>query len=492
MHLTISPIDVAIIVVYMLGTIAFGLWVGRKQGGVSDYFLGDRNIPWWAILLSIVSMETSTATFLSVPGIAFAMGGDLRYLQLPIGYCVGRCLIVVLFLPQYFRGNFLTAYEVLHQRFGGAVQQTASLLFIVTRSLADGLRLYLAAKVLQYICGMDLWFCVTLMGTATIIYTFFGGMKSVVWTDVMQFGVYMLGAVVASWMIIDKLPGGMEQFSSFASQHHKWRMFDFTFDPKLEFTFWSGLIGGMFLTFGSHGTDQLNVQRYLCARSQRDAARAVVGSGVLVFFQFALFLLIGIGLACYFDQYPPEKAFAKGDDVFASFIVTKLPVGAVGLVIAAVFAAAMSTSLNSSAAAVINDFYLKLRKTTPSPEHVLALSRALTVIFGIIQIGVGIAGHYFSDSVVRNVLAIAGFTTGIILGLFFLGTLTKRVTQQPALVGLLGGLAVMTYVKFGTLIAWPWYTIIGSTVTFVAGLAASYVFPTAEPLMSRREDAKEV
>lgn len=478
MNLNISAIDLGIIAVYLLGTIAFGLWVGRGRDGVSDYFLGDRNIPWWAVLLSIVATETSTVTFLSVPGIAYAAGGDMRFLQLPLGYVVGRCLIVWLLLPQYFRGKFLTAYEVLHQRFGGGLQQTASLMFIVMRNLADGLRLYLTAFVLQKVAGLDLSVCIVAMGIATIVYTFVGGMKSVVWTDVIQFAIYMLGAFVAAWVIVEKLPGGVAELMAYATAHEKWRVFDFTWDLTLRYTFWSGLVGGMFLTLGTHGADQLMVQRYLSARNQSDAGRALMGSGAVVLAQFGLFLLIGIGLACFYDIHPPKAPFTKGDKVFATFIVKELPVGAVGLTIAAALAAAMSTlssSLNSSAAAVVNDFYLKLRTTPSSEQHLVSLSRGLTIAFGLVQITVAIAGQRLSFSVVDDVLAIAGFTTGIILGVFFLGTFTKRVSQRAALVGLAGGLAVMTYVKFGTPLAWPWFTIVGSSVTFTLGLLASAV-----------------
>lgn len=482
MSLALSQIDAAIVVVYFIATVGLGLWIGRGSNSAAEYLLGGRNIPWWAVLLSIVATETSTVTFLSVPGLAFdPKQGDLRFLQLAIGLFLGRCVIVRLFLPHYFRGELFTAYEVLQRRFGGSVKQTASLLFLVTRNLADGLRLYLTAVVLERVSGLDLSICVVVLGVVTIVYTFFGGMKSVVWTDCIQFAVYMLGALVAGWLILQQLPGGWDEYLRFAHEQHKLRLVDLSFDLREKYTLWSGVLGGIFLSLATHGTDQLMVQRYLCARSESDAARALVASGAVVFAQFAVFLLVGVGLACYYTHYPPSIPFARNDEVFATFIVTKLPVGAVGLTLAAILAAAMSTlssSLNSSATAALHDFYLPARKTAPSSGHVVAMGRLLTVVFGVVQIGVGIAGQYATNSVVDNVLAIAGFATGLILGVFFLGVLTHRVTERSALAGLVGGLAIMIAVKFYAPLAGTWYAVVGSLSTFGIGMAASYLFPS--------------
>jgi Na+/proline symporter len=229
----------------------------------------------------------------------------------------------------------------------------------------------------------------------------------------------------------------------------------------------------------THGADQLMVQRYLCARSQREAGRALALSGVVVFMQFAMFLLIGVGLACYYDYSPPETAFTRGDQVFVAFIVDQLPVGIVGLTLAAIFAAAITSSLNSSATAFLNDLYLPFTKQNLTPARELWLGRVLSVLFGAAQIGVGIAGQELSKSVVDSVLAIAGFTTGIILGVFFLGMLSRRATRHGALAGLVVGLAVMSAVAFGTTLAWPWYTIVGSSTTFLSGLGASLIWPVA-------------
>lgn len=472
---TISVLDSAIILAYLGGVLIFGLWIGRGKKNLEDYLLGGRDLPWWALLGSIVATETSTATFLSVPGIAFAAGGDLRFLQLTIGYIIGRCLVVLFLLPQYFRGELFSAYEVLDRRFGGLTKQTASVLFLLTRNLGDGLRLFLTAIVLEEAVGLSLPVSVVVIGIVTIIYTFFGGMKSVVWNDCLQFVVYMIGGIVSLLIILQLLPGGWQQLSGFAVETERFRLFDFSTDLTEKYTLWAGVIGGMFLSLGTHGTDQMMVQRYLCARNQRDAGRALILSGFVVLAQFTLFLMVGIGLAAFYNQFPPTEPFERGDSVFASFIVTKLPTGLIGITLAAVFAAAMSTlssSLNSSATAALNDLYLPFRKNPESGDSV-AISRGLTILFGFIQIGIGIGAAHFSRSVVNEVLAIAGFTAGLLLGVFVLGVCTRRVGQQAALTGMLMGLTVVSYVKFATSIAWPWYSVVGSITTITAGLLAS-------------------
>jgi len=299
----------------------------------------------------------------------------------------------------------------------------------------------------------------------------------VIWTDCLQFVTYLAGAVLAGVVLFNKLPGSWHDFARFASDHDKLKIFNMAFDPTQPYTLWAGVIGGMFLAMATHGADQLMVQRYLCARSQRDAAKALALSGIVVLGQFAMFLLIGTGLAYYYNRFPPATPFAKDDQVFVAFIVDHLPPGVVGLTLAAIFAAAITSSLNSSATAFLNDLYLPLSKRELTPKQQLWWGRMLSTVFGAAQIGVGIAAQRLSKSVVDNVLAIAGFTTGIILGIFFLGILSKRATERGALVGLAVGLAVMSAIAFGTKIAFPWFTILGSSVTFMTGFGVSLLWP---------------
>ena len=475
--MTAGWLDLLVIGAYLAGVVGFGLWVGRHQKDAADYMLGDRDIPWWGILLSIVATETSSVTFLSIPGFAWAR--DFSFLQLAIGYLLGRVLVVVFLLPQYFSGEYFTAYEVLRKRFGGPVGQAASFLFVVTRSLADGLRLFLTAIVVQEISGFSLPVSIALVGLTTVVYTFVGGMRAVVWTDVIQFVVYVAGATVALALLVSRLPGGFAQLAAEGAALGKFRWLDLSTSLDTPYTLWAGVIGGMFLTFGTHGADQMMVQRYLCARSRADAARALLTSGVLVFVQFAFFLLIGVGLFVFYRVFPPAVAFDRPDRVFVRFIVEQLPAGVVGLVAGAVFAAAMSTlssSLNSSATAVVTDFY-RPRALSASPQRLLRVTKGFTLFFGLVQVLVAFGGPLLGRTVVESVLTVAGFTTGITLGVFFLGIFTTRVGQKAALAGLVSGLATITAVAFGTHLAWPWYTLVGSLATFGFGLAASFAAP---------------
>jgi len=476
--MSVGAIDLGILLVYLAGVVVLGLWIGRGARSVADYMVGGRDRPWWLILVSIVATETSTVTFLSIPG--FAYGRDLTWLQIPLGFLIGRFVVAFLLVPQYFVGKIYTAYEVLHHRFGGATQQTASVLFIVTRSLADGLRLFLSAIVLQEMTGIPLPWAVTALGVTTIAYTYFGGMRAVLWTDLVQFAIYILGAVVAFGLILDRLPGGWDQMMAMGEAAGKLKILDLGLDWSEPYGLWAGIIGGLFITLGSHGVDQLMVQRYLCARKLSEAQRALWIGGFVIFAQFALFLLVGVGLYCFYQLFPPGTPFERTDRVFARFILDEMPIGLLGLLLGAIFAAAMSTlssSLNSCATAAANDLYLPLVGAKASPERQLRVTRILTAVFGVVQIGVGIAGQWVTGAAVNSILGIAAFTIGIVLGVFFLGMFTQRVGQRAALAGLVVGLAGMTIVFFATPLAWPWFALVGSLGTFAVGLVASFVWP---------------
>jgi solute:Na+ symporter, SSS family len=467
-----SPIDLGVIVLYVVGCTALGARLGSRSMGLKGYFLGESDIPAWAVMLSIVATETSTATFLSVPGVAYK--GDFSYLQLALGYILGRFVVATVLLPSYFRGEIYTAYEVLQERFGGSTRRTASVLFLITRSLADGLRLFLAAMVLQQLTGWSISGSIVVVGVVTVVYTFLGGMKAVIWTDVIQFVIYIVGAIVALLILVNELPGGWSGLLESGRAAGKFRMFRFTFDLTEPYTFWAGLIGGMVLNTATHGADQMMVQRYLSARSQRQAAAALIASGFVVFAQFALFLLIGVSLWVFYHD--PDLV---PDQVFSKFIVDYLPTGVLGLVIAAIFSAAMSTlsgSLNSSASAIVNDLYRPLTGRADE-AHLLRVSRGVTVVWGVVLMAVALGATRLQDNVVNNALAIASFVTGILLGLFLLGILTRRVGQSAALVGMLAGVSAVSFAKFGTPLAWPWYALVGSSTVFAVGLASSYLVP---------------
>ena len=471
--LNIHPIDAGIVVVYLLAVLAFGLWVGRGQKTSADYFLGARSLPWWALLLSIVATETSTVTFLSLPGITAAAGGNLAFLQITFGYIAGRFLIIYVLMPLYFRGEAFTAYQVLEKRFGTLSRRAASSLFLVTRNVSDALRLFLTALVLQIVLGLDLTVSVIVLGAITIFYTLVGGAKSVIWNDCIQFVIYMLGAVAAFTIIVRGVPGGAGELFQYMHDTGRLELFDFDLSPfKPTMTFWAGLVGGGFLTMATHGTDQLMVQRYLSARNKGDAARALGVSGFIVFAQFAIFLLIGAALAGFFALRGDEGA--TGDRLFASFIVDHMPVGLAGLTLASVFAAAMSTlssSLNSSATALIKDVWLPLRGGDVPQDRQLKAGRMATALFGVVQVAIAIVVGFVgtTESTVANVLKVTGFATGPVLGIYLLAVFAPRVRQPAALMGFVLGVAGLSAVALGTDLYWPYYAGVGAVLTFAAG-----------------------
>ncbi len=457
-------------------------------------------MPWWAILGSIVATETSTITFLSVPGIAFVAGGDMRFLQLAIGYIVGRFIIVFWLLPSYFRGELYTVYQLLHDRFGKATHRLASSIFLVTRNLGDSLRLFLTAVVLETMLGWPLPWCAVALGMATIAFTFLGGMRSVVWNDCLQLTVYLAGGVLAFYLIVSRLDGGFSELIQFGQDTGRFRVFDFQFVENGRFrfddiyTFWAGLIGGMFLTLGTHGTDQMMVQRLLAARDQKDASKALVASGFFVFIQFAFFLFLGVALAAFYHSHPASYVIETGDRALTSYIVHEMPVGVgiIGILLAAIFSVAMSTissSLNSSATAVVADWMISSPEQMASRRAHVA-SKLLTVLFGVLQIVIAIWAARLDDSVVNNALAIAGFASGLLLGLFAIGKLVPQADQRAAIVGLCGGLVVMLGAKFGLAalppdsswhysLAWPWLPVIGSLTTLGCGWAMASLLPAS-------------
>src|SRR5918993_5841188 len=305
-------LDLVIIFGYLVGITLFGVWFSRKQRTTRDYFLGDRSVPWWAIAASIVATETSTITFISVPGIAFARNGNFQFIQLVFGYMLGRIVISLLFIPSYFRGELLTVYQLLERRFGNRIKMLAASLFVVMRNIADGVRLLLTAFVLAAVytafqpqanAEMIIIYSIILLGVVMIIFTYFGGMEAVIWVEVVQLGIYITGALAAAIILTQSIEGGLSGALALGSQFNKFSLFDFSFDITKTFTFWAGLIGGCFLTMSTHGTDQYLVQRYLCTDRPRRAAAALLTSGAVVLGQFIGFLFIGVLLFAFYRPH---------------------------------------------------------------------------------------------------------------------------------------------------------------------------------------------
>ena len=439
-----------------------GVVFAKRQKTTRRYFLASHAVPWWAIAASIVATETSTITFISVPGIAWTQGGDFRFLQVVLGYVVARLIIAAFFMPWYFRGELVTVYELLQTRFAPSVKALAATLFVIMRTVADGVRLLLTAYVVAaLIDNFGVTGAIIGLGVIMTLFTLAGGIEAIVWIEVVQLAIYIGGAIAAAVVLLDRV--GLEHALVLGAAAQKFRLFDFSFDLTKTYTFWSGLIGGTFLTLSTHGTDQYMVQRYLCTDRPRSAAKAVIASGVVVLVQFAFFLFIGVLLFAFYGAAAPVSA---ADQVFPHFIANHLPTGLSGLVVAAILAAAMSSSLSAIAATVVSDL-LRPR----DERHAMRLSRAIIVIAGIGQIAVGIALQYTTRSALGTALAVASLINGPILGVFFLGA-TKRAGTTSALVGMSAGLVAVGAVAFATDVAWPWYAVVGSLVTFGVGMLA--------------------
>jgi len=475
----LNSLDLAIIAVYLAGITLFGLRFRKRQRSLRDYFLADRNIPWWAIALSIVAAETSTLTIISIPGLAYDT--NFTFLQVVLGYLVGRVIISFVLLPHYFRGDLYTAYELIERRFGRRLRSLTAGLFLLTRAAAEGVRVYAVSIVVALALGTGEVASIAIITALTLIYTFEGGLAAVIWTDVVQTLIYVGGTFIGLLMIIHRVPGGWPAIHNVAASAGKLRVFDFTPDFWRPYTFWAGLLGGAFLTTASHGTDQLIVQRLLAARNQRQSVTALLSSGVAIFFQFALFLMIGVMLFAYYRV--PSSTFGRADKIFPTFIVSRMPHGISGLLIAAILAAAMSNlsaALNSLASTSIIDFYLR-RKPQVDERRRLQFSRLATLIWALVLFGLAVLSLHKVGRVVEVGLQIASVAYGALLGVFLLGVLTRRARQSGAIFGMLCGFAVELYLWLGTRVPWTWYVLIGTVVTFVAGYLASASFRNDKP-----------
>ena len=479
-------LDLAVILAYLIAITWFGAHFRKGQASLGDYFLGGRHAPWWAISLSIVSAETSTLTIVGTPGLSFV--GNLGFLQLVVGYLLARIAISVLFLPHYFRGEMFTAYELMRRRFGERIRRLTATIFLVTRALAEGVRVFAISIVISVVLGTGEAVSILLIVCLTLFYTFEGGMSAVIWTDVAQMCLYVIGAAVSLFVILGKIPGGWTHVAAVAGAAGKLQVFDFRFSPTMQFfaekySFWAGLLGGCFLTMASHGTDQLVVQRLLSARNQVESRRALLASWLVIFIQFSLFLIIGIALYVYYREahlvVPREL-----DRIYPEFVWRHLPVGVAGLVTAAILAAAManlSAALNSLASTTAFDFARrKPVGESSAPAKSLQRARAMTVVWGVVLVAIGMLARHWG-SVLESGLSVASVTLGLLLGVFLLGVLTKRVGEKAAMAGVLAGLAAVLYVRFATPIAWTWWVLIGSAATFASGYVVSlFISSTAK------------
>jgi SSS family transporter len=502
-----SAVDYGVLAAYLAGITLFGSRFRRSHRSVKDYFLGHRQMSWVVISLSIVATETSTLTLIGVPALAYTVyarpeqGGSFTYLQVVAGYVIGRFVISWLFIPAYFQGEMLTAYELLNRRFGPRTRHFAASLFLVMRSLAEGVRVFAASLVLAAVLSASmpelphLWlWSIFIVGLLTMVYTFEGGIAAVIWTDLVQFVIYIGGSLLAAYLLVHLVPGGWAAVGADARAAGKLQFVSWSWDVRAPFTFWAGLVGGCFLTMASHGTDQLLVQRLLTCRNQRDGQKALILSGFVVFAQFVLFLTIGVMLHAYYAGHPLPP-MASNDEVFPAFIVRSLPHGIAGLVIAAIFAAAMSTlsgSLNSLASTTVFDFYQPLTGERLDGRRLLSVSRWLTAAWGLVLMAIAVLAKDWG-SVFTVGLTVASIVYGPMLGAFLLGMLTTTATERGAMAGIGVSLVAMIGVRVFTPLAWTWYVLVGTVICVAVGMMVSLLDagPAARPEARRGEGGRD-
>lgn len=494
-----QTLDIIILVGYLVVIALIGSFSGGKQRTIKDYFMGGSNIPWWAVTFAIVAAETSTLTFISIPGLAYVT--DLTFLQLTIGYLIARVIVSFIFLPAYKKGNLSTAYHLLENRFGHQTRSYASTVFLFTRVAADGVRLFATAIPIAVIFKTSAFFAewsnmeiyvlsIVIIAIVTLIYTYTGGVKGIIWVDVIQMTIYIGGAILAGILILNSLPNGWQTVRDVAGPMHKFKVFNFDFGNSIgeffrqPYTLVNALIGGTFLSMASHGTDQLIVQRLLTTRTLKDSQKALIGSGVMVMFQFALFLTVGVLLYVFFqlkgvDMSAAAAPFHKADEIFPYFIINYMPTGVKGIIIAGLFAAAMSTlagSMSSLSSSAMMDIYKPYFGKNATDKQDLWASRMLTIFWAVILSAVALLFINVLASVVEIALGIASITYGGLLGTFLLGVLFKGPKQTSAIVGFSAGIAVMLLIILipmalgkPALVNWTWYTLIGSSVTLIVG-----------------------
>ncbi len=473
--MALSWLDLGVVVAYLVGITLFGAHFRKSQRTLYDYFLGGRRLPWWAISFSVVSAETSILTIISTPGIAYR--SNLNFLQLVLGYLVARVVVSFILIPRYFAGELYTAYQLIEQRFGHGLKVFTAALFLITRALAEGVRVFAISIVIEVIFKTGVLASVIIITALTLFYTFEGGLTAVIWTDVVQLSIYLAGSAVALVLALHAIPGGWEEVIRLANLGgDKLAVFNFHFDWHEPYMFWSGLIGGTFLTTASHGTDQLIVQRLLAARNKLQSQAALLSSGLVILFQFGLFLVVGVVLFAFYTHFPPARPFGRPDQIFPTYVVSRLPRGLTGLLIAAILAAAManlSAAFNSLASSSVVDFYKPFVRPGADEAHYLRVARGMTLLWGGILIGISLIAQHVHQSVLELALTIASVPYGAMLGIFLLGVLTKRVTGNQALLGAVLGLTAITSVATFTKLAWTWYVAIGTCATFLTGWLAS-------------------
>lgn len=457
-------IDLTIIFIFLAGFSLYGIWQSRFNKSSEDYFLGGRNLPWPVAMLSIVATETSVLTFISIPGLAYR--GDWFFLQLAIGYILGRILVSLILLPQYFNSGVTSIYEIIGQKFGPDLQKVASGIFLITRILADGVRFLATAVVVQVITGWTLPMAVIMIGVVTLIYTLYGGIRTVVWLDSIQFILYLFGGFASIIIVLNLLDQSLFEAISTLLGEGKLSVFNWQGDLiKEPYYFITAIVGGVLLSFSSHGVDYMMVQRVLGTKNLSAARKAMVGSGIFVFLQFTVFLMAGSLIYLLMGGVEIER-----DREFTSFIVNYLPIGLKGVLLAGVLSAAMSTlssSINSLASSTVTDWL--------GGGQTIKKSQWVSLIWGVILIAIALLFDESDSAIVIVGLQIASFTYGGLLGLFLLSRMKRSFRSESLIVGLVASFGIVFYLnQIG--IAWTWFIGVAVVVNFTVTHIVDLVF----------------
>ena len=474
--------DWLVIAVYLVGIILFGLWIGRDQKNTRDYFLGSKNIPWWGIGLSIVAAETSALTIIGVPGMAYA--GNIGFIQMITGYVIARIILAVVMVPHYLRGEIYSPYQLFANTLGQSGRRMAGGLFLLSETLAAGVRVYVACIPIQLLLGIQILPAIVLFVALSLLYTYVGGVKAVIWTDAVQFGLFLAGGLFTLLYIPQLFDGGFKEVLSAGARQGKLDWLNTHFSLAKPFNIWMGVIGGTVMVMSSHGAEQLIVQRVLACRSVADGRKALVLSAVLIFPLFLIFLLVGAMLWVYYQKFPmaiplPEirPGIKATDYVYPIFILTAVPNVLKGFLIVAILSAAMSSvssALTSLTSVSTMDFVQAMLAKGRSQEFYLRFSKLSTVAWAGLLILVAVMTQHV-ESVLNAAFDLRGLTSGALLGGLMLAVFWKKARARPVIAAMTAAVSVMIVINwfFKERVFWPWYTLIGTLVTFSVALSLS-------------------
>ncbi len=485
MQAGLLSVDWIVVIFYFSAVAWIGLRSARGQASTRDYFLGGRSLPWWAASLSIIATETSAVTLMGTPRKAFE--GDWSFLQFVLGLVLGRIFLAFFFIHVFYRQELVTVYGYLEQRFGDGARCTAALIFLAGRVIGSGVRLYAGCLALEVAAGIPIEHAIVLLGAFGTIYTLAGGIRAVVWTDVLLGLTFMAAGVATLAYLGLELPGGASGIWNQPDFSSKVRFIVVDWNLLRDNTLLAGLLGGFFLTIATHGTDQDVAQRLLTCKNSREGILSVLGSAFLILPLMALFLAVGTGLYFFHRSQEADSVLpANLDHLFPLFIVKELPTGVRGFVMAGLLAATVSSFtsvLNALASTVVSDFYLpwkRRRGSVPSEARSLFYSRVTTLAWGAILVLIALGFRGSQKNVLDLAYRVLNYFYGALLGAFSLGIFTRRGTGQSVMAGMLLSVAAVLACE-QTGLAYPYWIIVGTAVTIAVGALGVATQPAEAP-----------